>query len=147
MSEALTVLHAAARQKALNALALVEASLADYQAYSGDRGYTPKEREPYDALADRYLRAVEVCVKFFRAHERMMFAETSETYRDLLQRMDKLGMIASPGLWFDMRDLRNRIVHDYLPERLEELYALISGPYGQELLALKTKLAMARTPE
>jgi len=117
--------------------------LADYQPYSSGHNYAPKEREPYDALADRYMRAIEVCIKFFRVHERMMFADTSETYRDLLQRTHKLGMIASPGLWFDMRDLRNRIVHDYLPEQLEQLYSLIAGPYGVELLLLQARIAAA----
>lgn len=143
MNEAIPILYEAARRKALDALTLVEASLSDYQPYSRGHEYSPKEREPYDALADRYMRAIEVCIKYFRSYERMMFADSSETYRDLLQRAHKRGMIASPSLWFDMRDLHNRIVHDYLPDRLEELYTLISGPYGAALMALKTRLVNA----
>ena len=55
-------------------------------------------------------------------------------------------MIASPSLWFEMRDLRNRIVHDYLPQQLEQLYTLIAGPYGDELLSMKGRIAAADAP-
>lgn len=143
MNETLLVLYEGARRKALDALTLVEASLSDYQPYSSRHAYSPKQREPYDAFAERHMRSIEVCIKYFRAYERMMFADSSETYRDLLQRAHKQGMIASPSLWFDMRDLRNRILHDYLPDRLEELYTLISGPYGAALTSLKTRLVNA----
>jgi uncharacterized protein with HEPN domain len=39
----------------------------------------------------------------------------------------KWNLINDVEQWFRMRDLRNRIVHDYLPEKLAEIYALIVG--------------------
>ena len=39
--------------------------------------------------------------------------------------MEKLGLISGHERWLSLRDLRNRVVHDYLPTELAELYALI----------------------
>lgn len=58
-------------------------------------------------------------------------------YRDLLANMAKWGIIGDEDLWFRMRDLRNRIAHDYLPEQLRDIYAAIHDAYGPELLRLR----------
>jgi len=53
--------------------------------------------------------------------------------RDQLNRMEKLGIISSTETWFRLRDVRNRIVHDYLPGKIKEIYDDIMGPFGVEL--------------
>lgn len=109
------------------ALELVFASAAGYQPFVAGRIYSPQEREPYDALSDRFLRAFESSLKFFRTWERSREADVSETFRDLLLRMEKVGLITSLVVWIALRDLRNRVVHDYLPDELAALYAAIIG--------------------
>jgi len=142
--KAQAVLVRAARDQCLAAIALVRASLEKLPPYDARRAYTPDELEPYDALADRFVRAVETSIRFFRSYERYREAVVSETYRDLLHRMEKYGLISSTSLWVEMRDVRNRIVHDYLPTQLEELFALLLGDYGQELLRLAEKVRTIR---
>ncbi|MFA4943121.1 MAG: nucleotidyltransferase substrate binding protein [Lentisphaeria bacterium] len=124
-----------AREKMLAAIALVQASIRKLHPYDERHLYSPDEAEPYDALSDRFLRAVELCLKFFRAYERLQFAEESETLRDQLNRMEKLGLVSSVELWFQMRDVRNRIVHDYLPQDIKQLYDDMMGTLGTELSA------------
>ena len=51
----------------------------------------------------------------------------------------KLSLISSVMLWMQMRDVRNRIVHDYLPEVVEEIYRSIAGEFATELSNLKRK--------
>jgi hypothetical protein len=94
---------------------------------SGGAGsiYSPREREPYDALSDRFLRAFESSLEVFRTWERVREANASETFRDLLLRMEKVGLIGDLATWIGLRDLRNRVVHDYLPDELAALYAAI----------------------
>ena len=121
------------RSKTLAAIKLVDASLKKLESYDASRTYTPEEREPYDALSDRFVRAVEVCIKFFRSYELLQFAENSSTLRDQLNRMEKLGIVTSTELWFQMWDVRNRIVHDYLPTEIKDLYDDLLGPLGAEL--------------
>ena len=113
---------------------LVAASLQRYKPFDPLFSYSPLEREPYDALCDRYLRAVEMAARYFRTLERSRLAINSESYRDLLGNMAKWGVISEVDLWFRMRDLRNRIAHDYLPDQLAEIYGLIVGAYGPELV-------------
>ena len=96
--------------------------------------------EPYDAMSDRFIRAVEVSLKFFRTHERYLFAESSDTIRDLLNRMATGDLITSTQLWVAMRDVRNRIVHDYLPKDIKQIYDAIQNQFGNELTQLQSKL-------
>ena len=76
-------------------------------------------------------------MRFFRAYERYQFGETSDTLRDLLSRMEKLGLVSSVQLWIEMRDQRNRIVHEYLPEKIKQIYQELIGKMSKELLAVK----------
>ena len=118
-------LLAASQAKLRAAFELVFASAAGYTPFAPGRMYSPQEREPYDALSDRFLRAFESSLKFFRTWERVREANVSDTFRDLLLRMEKLGLISSLATWIALRDLRNRVVHDYLPDELASLYAAI----------------------
>lgn len=119
-----------------DAAALVAASLARVGIFDATRTYTADELEPYDALCDRYLRAVEMAIRCLRTTERARLAVNSESYRDLLGNAAKWGFIDDVDLWFRMRDLRNRIAHDYLPEQMAEIHRLIRTAYGPELLRL-----------
>lgn len=134
MTTELKTLLAAARTKLTDAAELVAASLDKVSPYDPAKSYTPDEREPYDALCDRFVRGTEVAIKYFRTWERYEFAEQSETLRDLLNRTEKHGLITSVELWFRMRDLRNRIVHDYLPSQVKEMYDDLMTTLGPELI-------------
>ena len=139
-TEPLAVLLAASRTKLVEASALVAASLTDLPEFQLNRAYTPKELEPFDALCDRFVRAVEVAVRYFRALELNREAVASESFRDLLHRMEKYGLIGDAELWFRMRNVRNRIVHDYLPEERVQLFGQLRGEFGAELARLLSRL-------
>jgi len=128
------------REKCLAAIALVHSSVKKLPPYDIVRKYTHDELEPYDALADRFIRAIEVSIKFFRSYEIYQEAIAPDTFRDLLHRMEKYDLIRSAVLWVEMRDVRNRIVHDYIPEKRKEMFDLLLGEYGKELLRLARKL-------
>ena len=126
--------------QALDAIELTEASLTSYKPFDPYANYSPKEQEPYHALRMRFTRAVEICLKFFRSYELLMEGTNSETIRDLLNKMERFEFIGSTLAWMEMRDIRNRIVHDYLPEDIERIYKSITGNFGKELSQLKVKL-------
>ena len=140
MNSDLITLITAARQKVLNTIMLVEASLSRITPYDVNQNYTPEEMEPYDAMSGRFIRAVEVSLKFFKTYERYLFLESSDTIRDLLNRMATVDLITSTQLWVAMRDVRNRIVHDYLPKDTKQIYDAIHNQFGNELKQIKSKL-------
>ena len=55
--------------------------------------------------------------------------------------MEKLNLIGSVQIWIDMRSVRNRIVHEYLPEAIKDIYDLILNQYGRELKEFQEKIA------
>ena len=128
------------REKSRKSIALVAASLQGYTVFDAAREYSPKELEPYDAFADRFVRAVECSLRYMRSLEMVQFAEQSESTRSLLDRMEKLGVVSSAGLWMQMRNIRNRIVHDYLPQQVADMFELLLSRFGPELLRFQTKL-------
>ena len=134
------ILVQSSKEKTLDSLNLLKASLTSISPFDPSRKYTPKEREPFDALSDRFIRSVEISIKFFRSYELLLEGTNSETLRDLLNKMEKLKLISQTEMWIQMRDIRNRIVHDYASESIQEIYKLIMGQFGKELLNLKTKL-------
>lgn len=103
------------RTKAQAALRLLMASLDGYVPFDPSATLTPKQLEPYDALADRFIRAVESSLRLFRSIELHEFGVPSDSTREMLDRMEKLRWVSSADLWMAMRSIRNKIVHDYLP--------------------------------
>lgn len=124
----------------MDSLSLLKTSLEKLPKFNPEVIKTPDQQEPYDALSDRFIRAVETYLKFFRSYERFMFGEASDTIRDLLNRMEKLEIISETRKWMEMWDARNRIVHDYLPEQEKELYDLIMDDYGREIRSVEAKI-------
>jgi hypothetical protein len=129
------------RDKARAALKLITASLDDYVPFDPAAERSPKELEPYDALADRFIRAIESSLRFFRSVEIHEFGVPADSTREMLDRMEKLRWVSSADLWMAMRSIRNRIVDDYLPEQIALMFARIAGPFAVELRALDERLA------
>ena len=118
----------------------LSASVADFVEYDPLRLYTPKEQEPYDALFDRFVRAVEVSIYVFKTYKYYLEGTKEGSLRDILGYMQRLNLVTDPLMWFEMRDVRNKIVHDYLPEQTAELLHLIAKKYTQELVLTCQKL-------
>ena len=128
------------KQKVEKTFILIEASVDGLEPYDINKTYTPKELEPYDALADRFIRCVEIFIKYFKACEYRDFATNSTTLRDNLNVMEKLEMITSTTIWLNMRDVRNRIVHDYLPEQVKDMFDNIMNEFYEELEYSKLRI-------
>lgn len=137
-------LLAESRAKAAASLRLLMASLDDYRPFDPSLPLTPKQLEPYDALADRFMRSVESSLRLFRSVELHEFGVPSDSTREMLDRMEKLRWVSSADLWLAMRSIRNKIVHDYLPDQVAAMFAQIAGPFAHELRGLAERLA--RTP-
>ncbi len=85
-----------------------------------------EELVDYDALSSRFERTTEMMIKLFRSIENYEEAEKASSLRDCLNLMAKLDLIESPDEWMEIRILRNKISHDYLPEQLNILWQAIS---------------------
>jgi hypothetical protein len=70
----------------------------------------------------RFIRAVESALRLFRSVELHEFGVPADSTRELLDRMEKLRWVSSADLWLAMRSIRNKIVHDYLPEQVAQMF-------------------------
>jgi len=107
------------------AASLLAGSVKKYKPYSAKTKYTPKQMEYYDALSFRYEKAVEVALYFFKSLESYLYSAESDTLRNRLLTMEKLGIINSAEKWLEVRLLRNRVAHAYQPAELKVIYAKI----------------------
>jgi len=73
---------------------------------------------------------------FFRTWKRVYEVTPSETFRDVLLRMEKLRIISSVETWLMMRDVRNRIAYEYLLNELNKIYQAIVGPAAEEMRSM-----------
>ncbi len=140
MSNDLKIIANNIYKKVIKTITLVNASLENLEPYNSEIEYSPVESMPYDALSGRFIRSVEMCTKFFRIYERIILGDSSDTYRQLLNNMCKIQLISSVDLWIDMKDVRNRIVHYYLPEETKQIFDDIMTIYSSELNWLLQKL-------
>jgi len=62
-------------------------------------------------------------------------------HADSLLRMEKAGLIRDLAAWVALRDLCNRVVHDFLPDKLAALYAAIIGEAVPEFHRLAAAVA------
>lgn len=142
-----TTLLQASKTKVISSIQLVEASMHDLKPFDDKIKYSPKELEPYDALADRFIRAVENCIKFFRTYDYYLNVVKTESYRNLLLDIEKLKIITSVDLWIDMRDIRNRIVHEYLPDQVKNIFDQVMNKFKNELFITLGKVKEIRYDE
>jgi hypothetical protein len=129
----------AAWKKAERAAALYLHSAGKLNAFDATRPWTPDELEPYDALVTRFERLIEVLLKFFRVVEIFETASTGSTVRDCLALMAKLGLVEDVDIWMEMREVRNRIAHDYLPEKVSTIYSLLLDAYRPIIVTTVTR--------
>jgi nucleotidyltransferase substrate binding protein (TIGR01987 family) len=122
-------LLAAAFDKVSKATSLYVHSARKAIPFDPERQYSPDELEPYDALVTRFERTIEVFLKLFRTIELFETAESGSTVRDCLGLMCKLGIIMDVEQWMEMREVRNRIAHDYVPDRIKGIYELLTTTY------------------
>ncbi|MCP4265497.1 MAG: hypothetical protein GY777_07970 [Candidatus Brocadiaceae bacterium] len=134
------ILLSKAKTKIDKTFALVEASLSKIEKYELNYTYSYDELEPFDALTDRFIRCVEMFAKYFKTYDSYKSIAQAPTYRDLINVMEKLGMVANTPVWMDMRDVRNRIVHDYLPEQTKDMFDSIMGKFYDQLKFSKNKI-------
>lgn len=77
----------------------------------------------YENLCGRFSRTIDFLVrKVFRAIDAAEF-ETQGTLIDVINKAHKRGLFESVEVMRDLKDLRNEIVHEYIDDELEAVFA------------------------
>ena len=126
------------------AASLLAGSVKKYKPHDPRVMRTAKQMEYYDALSFRFEKTIEAALYFFRTLESYLYSAESDTLRNRLLIMEKLGVVDSAEKWLEARLLRNRIAHAYLPAELKVIYAKIIKFSGLILTDLKRAEARIR---
>ena len=98
--------------------------------------------EMFDAFVSRYGRLQDTLGdKLLPAMLRAGLEKTGSQLDNLL-RAEKLGWIESTQIWIELRELRNRLVHEYMESAGDLLSALQQALHGVQVLT-GTQLRMA----
>ena len=80
-----------------------------------------KELESIDSLTPKFIRTSDIYLQKVLRSIWMLLREDTVPLIDLLNRAEKLMIIISAEELLQMRDIRNQIAHEYLPEAVPEL--------------------------
>jgi hypothetical protein len=88
--------------------------------------------ESLDALTSKFARVSDIFTQKVLKSLVMLTREDAPTFVDRMNLCEKLGVISSAADLIEIRDLRNQIAHEYLSEKLTEVY--------EDCMALSEKL-------
>ena len=83
--------------------------------------YSFEDLESIDSLTSKFSRTSDIYLQKVLRSIWMLLREDTVPLIDLLNREEKLMIIVSAEELLQMRDIRNQIAHEYLPEAVPEL--------------------------
>lgn len=94
--------------------------------------YSFEEMETFDSLTSKFGRTSDLYTQKVIRTLWALMREPYVPFIDLMNQCEKSGIIVSAGLMLEIRDLRNQIIHEYIPETIQKLIP--------EVIALSGKL-------
>lgn len=83
--------------------------------------YTFEEEESFDSLTSKFGRTSDLYTQKVLRTVWMLLHEPFVPFIDMLNKAEKMDLINSADQMIEIRDIRNEITHEYLPEALKEL--------------------------
>ena len=83
--------------------------------------YSFEEQESFDSLTSKFNRSSDLFTQKIIRTIWMLLHETHVPFIDLMNTTEKLGILFSANQLIAIRDIRNQIAHEYIPEAVCEL--------------------------
>jgi len=85
------------------------------------KNYSFEDEESFDSLTSKFGRTLDIYTQKVLRTTRMLMHEPFVPFIDTMNEFEKISLIHSSDEMIDIRDLRNKIAHEYLPESIQEL--------------------------
>lgn len=105
----------------LRSLKTLQQSREKTQVYLNKTDLNFEELESIDSLTSKFGRTSDIYLQKVLRTVWLLLREDTVPLIDLLNRAEKLRMILSADQLLQMRDIRNQITHEYLPEAAPKL--------------------------
>ncbi len=83
--------------------------------------FTFEDMESFDSLTSKFARTSDILLQKIMRTIWALLHEPTMPLIDVLNKAEKLGIILSSDQLIEIRDIRNQIAHEYLPEAIQEL--------------------------
>lgn len=83
--------------------------------------YTFEDQESFDSLTSKFNRTSDLFTQKIIRTTWMLLHEPFAPFIDLLNTGEKIRMIRSADQMIGIRDMRNQIAHEYIPEAIRDL--------------------------
>ena len=83
--------------------------------------YNFEELESFDSLTSKFNRTSDIFTQKVLRTTWMLLHEPFAPYIDMVNKGEKMFLIKSADQMIEIRDLRNQIAHEYIPEAILEL--------------------------
>jgi hypothetical protein len=116
----------------------LDASYQKCSAIGVKSDYNDEELESYESLTARYARSTDILTqKLIRALLRALH-EFPQTIIDTANILERFGLVKDADEFIMLRELRNKIAHEYVDENLYEIFEqVLNNVYYLHLLADK----------
>lgn len=104
-----------------NSLDTLIKSVEKAQAIGRKKDYTFEEMETFDSLTSKFNRTSDIFLQKIIRTLWELLHEDKMPLIDILNRAEKLEIIHSADDMLEIRDVRNQIAHEYIPEAIQEL--------------------------
>jgi len=94
--------------------------------------YSFEEQESFDSLTSKFNRTSDLFTQKIIRTTWMLLHEPFVSFIDMMNLAEKIGMIESADQLIEIRDMRNQIAHEYIPEVIRDLVP--------EVISLQEKL-------
>lgn len=128
--------------KIVKSLKYLEFTFVRVQSLSRDPAQlSDLEFETWDGFATRFSRTADLFLsKYLKAYLKKDDPAFDGGFRDQLNRAEKLGLIDDVKVWFEIRELRNVVVHEYSDEDLKAIFEKMIK-FSPLLIDLRKRLA------
>ena len=85
------------------------------------QNYSFEEQESFDSLTSKFSRTSDVFTQKVIRTTWLLLHESFVPFIDMMNGCVKMGMLHAADEMIEIRDLRNQVAHEYIPDALREL--------------------------
>ncbi len=96
-------------------------SVRKCQSIGNKAHYTFEELESFDSLTSKFNRASDIYSQKVLRSAWMLLHEPFVPFIDMMNKGEKMSILKSADQMIEIRDLRNQVAHEYIPEAIRDL--------------------------
>ena len=104
-----------------SSVSTLKLSVQKCQSIVTKQSYTFEELESFDSLTSKFNRTSDIFTQKVLRTVWILLHEPFAPFIDMMNNCEKMGIVGSADQMIEIRDLRNQIAHEYLPDAIRDL--------------------------